>query len=318
MLTKLWRLLKETFSEWQINDAPLLASSLAYVTVFSLAPLMVIVIMIVGAIFGEATAQEQIVTQLTEFVGEDGAQLMATAIQNMRAEAEGGAVQWLVSLGFLLFGASGVFSQIQEALDRIWEVQPSPERQWLHFLRKRLLSFAMILVIAFLLLVSSVGTTALAAIVAQLNDLIPGLGNLWQVVRWLITFLVTSIVFAALYTILPDAEIAWRDTIVGAMITAILFLVGQALFGIFLSQTDFGSAYGVAGSFVIVITWIYYAAQVLLAGATLTKIMARKRGKPIVPSEYAVPMSHEERHSRRTAPRSRRKKPQLRLRHPRR
>lgn len=319
-LKKIWRLLKDTFAEWQINDAPLLASSLAYVTVFSLAPLMVIVIMMMGAIFGEATAQEQIVTQLTEFVGEEGAELMATAIQNMRADADGSPLHLIISLGFLLFGASGVFSQVQEALDRIWEVKPTPQQQWLHFLRKRLLSFAMILVMAFLLLVSSVGTTALAAIVAYLNDIAPGLGNLWQVVRWLITFAITSLVFGAMYTILPDAEIAWRDTIVGAVITAILFLVGQALFGLFLSQTDFGSAYGVAGSFVIVITWIYYAAQVLLIGATLTKVIARRRGSPIVPSEYAVPLSHEERHSRHLSDPSKRQanKSTSRLRHPRR
>lgn len=317
---KIWWFAKETMTEWQINDAPLLASSLAYVTVFSLAPLMVIVIMIVGAIFGEATAQEQIVSQLTEFVGREGAELMATAIQNMRAEAGGSPIQLLISLGFLVFGASGVFSQIQEALDRIWEVQPNPERQWLHFLRKRLLSFAMILVVAFLLLVSSVGTTALAAIIGYLNDLVPGLGDLWLVIRWLLTFTVTSAVFAALFTILPDAEIAWRDTIVGAIITAFLFLVGQALFGLFLNQTDFGSAYGVAGSFVIIITWIYYAAQILFLGATLTKIFAQRRGSPIVPSEYAVPLSHKERHarSRRLGQETRRRKAPLRLRHPRR
>lgn len=298
-LGKLWRLLKETLAEWQSNDASLLAASLAYITVFSLAPLMVIVITIVGAIFGEAAAQEQIVTQLTKFLGEEGAELMATAIQNMQTEARGGSVQWLVSLGFLLFGASGVFSQIQEALNRIWKVQPIPERQWLQFLRKRLLSFAMILVIAFLLLVSSVGTTALAAIAVYLNDVLPGLGNLWQLVRWLITFSLTSIVFAALYTILPDAEIAWQDTAIGAVTTAVLFLVGQALFGIFLSQTDFGSAYGVAGSFAIVITWIYYAAQVLFAGATLTKTIAQRRGTSIVPSGHAARRSHRDRHSRR-------------------
>ncbi|MCU0571124.1 MAG: YihY/virulence factor BrkB family protein [Oculatellaceae cyanobacterium Prado106] len=294
---RIWRFLQEVFAEWQASDASLLASSLAYVTIFSLAPLMVIVILMVGAFFGEATAQEQIVTQLSELVGEEGARLIATAIGNMRAETSGSSLQLAISIGVLLFGATGVFNQIQVALDRIWEVQPSPDRQWLNFLRKRLLSFAMILVVAFLLLVSSVGTTALAAIVAYLNEIIPGLGSLWQVIRWLITFTLTSVVFAALYTVLPDAKIAWRDAIAGAIITTVLFLMGQALFGIFLTQANIGSAYGVAGSFLIVITWVYYAAQVLFLGATLTKMIARWRGSPIVPSEYAVHLSHEERHS---------------------
>jgi membrane protein len=295
---RILRLLRETIQEWQVSEASLLASSLAYATVFSLAPLMVIVIMIVGAVFGEATAQEQIVTQLSAFLGEDGAQLMATAIENLRIETNGGPLQLLISIGFLLFGASGVFIQIQDALDRIWEVKPTPNRQWSTFLRKRLLSFTMILGIAFVLLVSSIGTTALAAFAAYLNYLVPGLGSLWQIVRWLITLTLTSTIFAALYTILPDAKIDWQDTVIGAVTTAILFLIGQALFGIFLSQTNLGSAYGVAGSFVIVITWIYYAAQVLFAGAALTKILARKRGTPIRPNEYAVRLSHEERHTR--------------------
>jgi membrane protein len=319
-LRRFWRVFKETIAEWQANDASLLASSLAYVTVFSLAPLMVIVIMIAGAIFGEDTARGQIVAQLTEFVGEDGAQLMATAIQNMRADAGGGPFRLILSLGFLLFGATGVFSQIQDAINRIWEVKPIPERQWLHFLRKRLLSFAMILVIAFLLLVSAIGTTILAAIASHLDAIIPGLGLFWQLVRWLATFVITAIIFAALYTVLPDAEIAWQDTIVGVIITTILFLMGQALFGLFLSQTDFGSAYGVAGSFVIVVTWIYYAAQVLFLGATFTKVFARRRGSPIVPSEYAVHLSHKNRHSgsAKSSQHSRQRKARSRLRHPRR
>ncbi|MFB2979278.1 YihY/virulence factor BrkB family protein [Microseira sp. BLCC-F43] len=287
-LRKIWRLLKETVSEWQFNEVSLLASSLAYYTVFSLAPLLVLVIMIVGAIFGEAAAKDQIVTQLTEMVGEEGAQLIATAIANMRADATGGTFRLLFNLGFLVFGATGVFAQIQDALDRIWQVKPEPRRQIFHFLRKRLLSFAMVLVIAFLLLVSFVGNTILAALVEVLNNITPGSGYLWQVISLVISFGMTTLIFAMIYTILPDAEIAWRDTVVGAIITALLFLVGQFLFGLFLRQTNYGSAYGVAGSFVIVITWVFYAAQILLLGAEFTKVYAKQRGSPIVPSEYAI------------------------------
>ncbi len=293
-LRQIWRLLKETFSEWQLNEVSLLASSLAYYTVFSLAPLLVIVIMIVGAIFGEAAAKGQIVAQLTELFGEQGAELIATAIANMRADAEGGPFRLLFNLGFLIFGATGVFAQIQDALDRIWEVKPAPGQQTVNFLRKRLLSFVMVLAIACLLLLSFVGNTVLTALVDFLNSLVPGSGYLWQIVSLLVSLGVTTALFAMMYTVLPDAEIAWRDTLVGATATAILFLVGQFLFGLFLGQTDFGSAYGVAGSFVIVITWIFYAAQVLLLGAEFTKVYGKQRGSPIVPSEYAVSRSHND------------------------
>ena len=294
------RLIKETISEWQFNEVSVLAASLAYYTVFSLAPLLVIVMMIVGAVFGEAAAKEQIVSQLTQLFGEQGAELIATAIANLRADAEGGTFRLLFNLGFLIFGATGVFAQIQDALDRIWEVKPAPGQKLLNFLRKRLLTFVMVLAIACLLILSFVSNTLLATLVDVFNELIPGTGNLWQAISFLVSLVVTTVIFALMYTILPDAEIAWRDTLVGSLITALLFLFGQFLFGLFLSQTNFGSAYGVAGSFVIVITWIFYAAQILLLGAEFTRVYAGQRGAPIVPSEYAVVRDRDAR--RRTRP----------------
>lgn len=289
------RLLKRTAAEWQRQEVSLLASALAYSTVFSLAPLMILVMLMLGAIFGEDAAREQIVSQLAELMGDEGAELIATAITNLRAQAQGGRLQLVLSLGFFAFGASSVFAQIQNSLDRIWDVKPVPGRHVFHFLRKRLLSFAMILVIAFLLLVSSIATTTLALVVGSLNQWIPGLGYFWQIVRWIVSFGVISAVFAAMYTILPDAEIHWRDTLIGAMITALFFLIGQSLFGLFLNNVDIGSAYGVAGSFLIVITWIFYAAQILFSGAVFTKVYARQRGVPIIPSDFAVSTVEDER-----------------------
>ncbi len=287
-LRQVWRLLKETFSEWQVNEVSLLASSLAYYTVFSIAPLMVIIITILGAIYGEATAQQQIVDQMTEIVGKEAAQLLATAIANLRQDATGGLLQLIFSIGFLIFGASGVFAQIQYALDKIWEVKPEPKRQIFHFLRKRILSFAMVLVIAFLLFVSYIVRNILFVIVNYLSDLLPGLSFLWQFLSFLLSFGILTFLFAAIYTILPDAQVAWRSAGVGAAITAILFMIGQLFFGLFLSQTDIGSAYGVAGSFVIITTWIYYAAHILFLGAEFTKIYAKMQGSPIMPEEYAI------------------------------
>ncbi|MDB9375355.1 YihY/virulence factor BrkB family protein [Nodularia sphaerocarpa] len=304
-LRKIRRLFQEIVSEWKVNEVSLLASSLAYYTVFSLAPLMVLVIMIVGTIFGEAMVQDELISQLSQLFGEEGAQLISTAIANLRVNPEEQTFQIVFNIAFLLFGATGVFTQIQTALDRIWEVKPAPRHGILNLLRKRLLCFLMVLLIAFLLILFFVTNTIIARLVIFLNELVPGSGYLWQFMSLLITFGGTTLMFVMMYSILPDAEIAWRDTIVGALITSVLFLVGQYLFGQFLSRTDFGSAYGVAGSFVIVITWIFYAAHILFLGAEFTKVYAKQRGATIVPSEDAVHFSQEEQHLQSFKPKKR-------------
>jgi membrane protein len=288
-----WQLLKETFSEWQFNQVSLLASSLAYYTVFSLVPLMILVIMIVGAIYGEAAAKQQLVNQIEGVVGTQGAEVIATAIANMRQDATGGPFRLIFNLAFFAFGASGVFAQIQNALDKIWEVKPVPGKHITHFLRKRLLSFAMVLVIAFLLLVSFVANTVLASVVDVLNELTPGRGYWWRILSFTVSFGMITVLFAAIYTVLPDAKVRWRDALVGSIFTTVLFMLGQYFFGLFLGQTDFASAYGVAGSFLIIITWIYYAAHILFLGAEFTKIYAKQHGSPIVPEEYAIPISED-------------------------
>ncbi len=296
-LKKGQRLLKGTFTEWQDRDISLLSSALAYATIFSLAPLMILVIMAMGLIFGEDAAQAQIVEQLSELMGEEGAQFLATAITNLREQAGQGTVALLINLAFFMFGASNVFAQIQNALDRIWEVKPNPRRHILHFLRKRLLSVTMILAVVFLLLVSNVATTLLSVVMANLNDWIPGLGYLWQVLQWVVGFALITTIFAAIYTILPDADVHWQDTWIGASITTILFLLGQWLFSIFLEFVNFESAYGVAGSFLVVISWVFYTAQILYTGAAFTKVYASRYGQRITPSDFAVstrPDDHSE------------------------
>ena len=288
---KIRRLLAEIASEWQTNEVSLLASSLAYYAVFSLAPLLGLVIMIVGAIFGEAVVQEEVVYRLRELFGQEGAELISTAIANLKVDYRQLTFTVFFNLIFLLFGATGVFTQIQTALDRIWEVKPAPRRKIFHLLRKRLLCFLMVLVIALLLILFFIANAILTSLVAFFNELFPGLGYVSQFISLLLTFGGTTLIFTMMYSILPDADIAWRDTTVGALITSVLFLVGQYFFGLFLSRTDFGSAYGVAGSFAIVITWIFYAAHILFLGAQFTKVYAKQRGSAIVPCEYAVKVS---------------------------
>ncbi len=293
-LQDIWGLLKETAAEWQLNQVSLLASSLAYYTIFSLAPLMIIIIMIVGAIFGEAAAQGELVGRLESVVGDDTAQIIETAIANLRNDTDEGPLRLIFTIGFLLFGASGVFVQIQNALDRIWGVKPQPGRHVFTFVRKRMLSFVMVLVIASLLIAYFLSNIVLSAVVDVLADVLPAdIGQVWQGLSFAVFVVGVTLLIAAMYKILPDAHVEWRDAGVGACLTAILFILGQFLFSLFLGQTNFGSAYGVAGSFLILVTWIYYTAHILFVGAEFTKVYAKRRGSPIVPDTYAVAVTEQ-------------------------
>lgn len=284
-----WRLLQTTFAEWQLKQVSVLASSLAYYTIFSLAPLLIIVIAIVGILFGEEAAQGRIVEQLQSLIGREGAEVIETAIANTRlSTTDWRSWQLWLNLGILVFAASNVFVQLQRALNRVWEVRPAPEFNFSYFIRKRILSFAMVLVIAFLLLVSFVFSAVLSAVLSYLGNSIIVPSHFWQAVNFITSFGVITLLFALIYKVLPDVRVSFRDTVVGATVTAILFVIGQFLFGIILSRTNLGSAYGVAGSLVVVITWVYYSAHILLIGAEFTQVYARKYGRPIVPNSHAV------------------------------
>lgn len=284
-------LLRDTLTEWRRNEVSLLASSLAYYAVFSLAPLSVLVIAFVGGFLDETTATEQIIARTRELVGDEGARLVATAIAYARPDANPRQTWRLVFYSvFLLAGATSVFAQIQDALNRIWEVRRPPGKRVFHFIRKRILTFVMVLAIAFLFLGAFFGNFLLVAIVNSLKDFVPPEGYFffWRLAGALVYFLVATMTFILLYAILPDARIYWRDTLVGAGVTATLFLFGQLGFSWFLGRSDFGSIYGVAGSFAIVIVWVFFAAHVLFLGATFTKVYARYFGSPIVRSTRLI------------------------------
>lgn len=288
-LRTILELLKETFSEWQLKQVSVLAASLAYYTIFSLAPLLIIVIVVVGILFGEEAAQGEIVGQLKNLIGREGAQVIETAIANIRQSITNwNSWQFWLNLGLLIFGASNVFVQLQRALNRVWDVKPEPKFNLGFFLRKRILSFAMVLVIAFLLLVSLVINAILTAVLSYLGSSVAIPVYIWQVINFIVSFSVIVLLFALIYKVLPDVKVSLQDTVVGATVTAILFVIGQFTFSIILGQTNLGSAYGVAGSLVVVITWVYYSAHMLLLGAEFTQVYARKYGKPIVPNRHAV------------------------------
>ncbi|WP_346290063.1 YihY/virulence factor BrkB family protein [Sphaerothrix gracilis] len=286
---RLWRLLKETFKEWQEDDASRLAAALAYYTVFSLAPLLILVIAIAGMVFDASAAREQIVNQIQGLVGADGASVIETAIENAnRPGSNSGLIATLISLGILLFGASGVFVQLQASLNQVWNVKAKPTEGLMNLIRKRFLSFAMILVIGFLLLVSLVLSAALSALSAFLNSWIGNLSWLWQLINIALSIGVITLLFAMIFKYLPDVKVTWRDVTTGALITAILFTLGKFLIGLYLGNSSFGSTYGAAGSIVILLAWIYYSAQILFFGAEFTQVYARRYGSQIVPDEHAV------------------------------
>lgn len=283
----LFSLLKETFQEWQEDNASLLASSLAYYTIFSLAPLLILVIAIVGAIFGEEAARGEIVSQIRGLVGVEGAKVIETAIANS-AQPETSRWASFISVVVLFFGASGVFGQLQEALNTIWNVKAKPGLNITNFIKKRILSFTAVIGIGFLLLVSLVINAAISALNHYLSGFLPGYDFLWELVNFAVSFAVVAFLFALMYKFLPDVHITWRDVAVGAIITALLFTIGKSLLGAYLGSGSFGSTYGAAGSLVVVLVWVYYSAQILFFGAEFTQIYAKKYGSQIVPNEHAV------------------------------
>ncbi|MDJ0692593.1 MAG: YihY/virulence factor BrkB family protein [Xenococcaceae cyanobacterium MO_188.B32] len=281
-----FRLLKESFYEWQQDKVSLLAAALAYYTVFSITPLLVMAIAIAGAVFGQDTARGEILEQINELVGEQGAQAIETALANAN-QPQLGSIASIISVVMLLVGASGVFAQLQEALNTVWNVRAKPDGGIGEFLRKRLLSFGMVLAIGFLLLVSLIVSAILSGISKLEITLLPGLNPLWQLLNLGISFGLISLLFALIYKYLPDVRIRWQDVWVGAIITAFLFTFGKFLIGLYLGRGSLGSAYGAAGSLIVFLAWVFYSAQILLFGAEFTQVYARKYGRKIRPDSHA-------------------------------
>ena len=281
-------LLKEAGNGWLDDKVPRMSAALAYYTILSVAPLLVLALGIAGRFFDPHQVQEAIVTQLGGLVGPEGAQVIKTMIEH--ASNPGSSVTAIIVGGvILLFGASGVFAELQDGLNTVWEVQPKPGRPVLTILRERFLSFAMVLGTCFLLLVSLVVSAVLTALTAAV-----GLGHggvVGQVLSFCISFVVIALLFAMIFKVLPDVKIAWGDVWIGAVATALLFTLGKFLIGLYLGKASVGSAYGAAGSLVVFVVWVYYSAQILYFGAEFTKAYANHYGSHIRPAENAVPLT---------------------------
>lgn len=277
MAQQLWHLIKTTVSEWSQDNAARLAAALAYYTVFSIAPLLIIAIAVAGLAFGREAAEGEIVAQLRSLVGQSGAELIQAMIQSASQPAAG-VLATVIGLATLLFGATGVFGELQSALNTIWNVQPKPVNGVIAFVRTRFLSLTLVLGIGFLLLVSLVLSAVLAGISTWVRGYVGDIAVIAQAINLALGFGVITLLFAMIYKLLPDLSVAWSDVWVGAVITALLFSVGRLLIGLYLGNSSVASTYGAAGSLVVVLVWVYYSAQILFLGAEFTQVYARTYG----------------------------------------
>lgn len=292
LLSNLPTILKLTYQGWKEDRASRLSAALAYYTIFSLAPLLVIVIAITGLIWDAGLVRTQILNQIHGLVGADGADFIANLISNTGTPAQD-IFATIIGVITLLFGALGVFNELHNSLNIIWEVEEEKPKGFLQVIKKvvidRLLSFTMILGIGFLLLVSLVVSAGLSATQETIGNAFPVSEFILQIVNLIISIVAITVLFALMFKFLPDADIAWRDVWLGAFVTALLFSLGKTAIGIYLGNSSVASSFGAAGSLILLLLWIYYSAQILFFGAEFTQVYANKYGSKIVPEDAEAP-----------------------------
>jgi membrane protein len=284
---EVWAIVKETVNDWLDDGAMRLAAALAYYSLLSLAPLLVISVAIAGLVFGQDAARGRVAGELGAVVGGEAAQGIQSVVASAHSPVSG-VLSTIVGVVTLFVGASGVFGELQSSLNSIWEVKPKPGRGIWGELKDRFLSFTMVLGVAFLLLVSLVLNSILSAIGAKFTGLLPGGELVWQALNVAFSLSVITGLFALIFKYVPDVDIQWRDVWLGAAVTALLFTVGKFLLALYLGKAAIGSSYGAAGSLIALVVWVYYAAQILLLGAEFTQVQARRSGREIRPARGAL------------------------------
>ncbi|MCA9924157.1 MAG: YihY/virulence factor BrkB family protein [Anaerolineales bacterium] len=290
ILRKIFELLRETAVGFGRDHGSMLAASLAYYTIFAIAPLLVIAVAVAGFVFGEAAAEGQIVTAIQDTVGREAAVVIEQLVAKS-GESNAGTIATIISTTLLFFGASGLFGQLQRALNIIWGITPDPGQGITGVIRKRLLSFGMVLLVGLLLLLSLTAGTIINALGNLLEHIFPVVGPLLPSMEVIASFALLILLFTLLFRILPDADVSWRDVFLGAVVTAVFFTIGEYLIGLYLSHSTVSSTYGAAGSLVIVLLWIYYSAQIMLFGAEFTQTYANKYGSKVKPADEETPPS---------------------------
>ncbi len=293
-LKKLWKVLMATFSGFGSDNGLKLSASLAYYTVFSLAPLLLLLISVAGAIYGKDAINNKIFGEINGLVGNQAAKQVQDMIKSVSLS---GKTTSAVVIGFitLLVGATSVFGEIQDSINMIWKVKAKPKRGWLKLLQDRLLSSSLIVGLGFLLIVSLVVNGLVLALSGILIRFLPDITVVFvQIINVVISFVVITILFGVIFKVLPDVKIGWKDVRSGALFTAVLFMVGRFLIGFYISTTGTGSTYGAAGSLIVILVWVYYTAAILYFGAEFTQVYAEYKGVKIAPAAYAVHIQQTE------------------------
>lgn len=293
-MKKLWEILKDSFTGFSDDKVTKLGGSLAYYTIFSMGPLLVVIISLCGIFLGREAVQGQIYAQLDNFLGKDTALQLQYIIQKAAISGKS-TMAAIIGFGTLLLGATGVFAEIQDSINGIWGIKAKPKKNWLKMIQNRFLSFSVIISLGFLLLVSLAVTAVLDGFSERLQAVFPDVTQvLFYILNQIITFIVISTLFGVIFKVLPDAKIKWKDVLAGAMLTAVLFMIGKFGISFYISKTDIGSTYGAAGSLAILMVWIYYSSLILYFGAEFTKAYAVKFGSPIHPNDYAITIKEVE------------------------
>jgi membrane protein len=293
-LKRFWKVIAATFMGF-INDNGLkLSASLAYYTIFSLAPLLIIIISITSLILHHYNYNDTLYAQMGKFIGKDAVTQLQQIVMHLQLSGKTGTAL-VAGAAILLLGASSMFVEIQDSLNIIWRVKSKPKRGWLKWLQNRFLSFSLIIALGFLLLVSLMVNIAINALSDRLEHFWPAVTvTLFDAVNLVVTLIVIAVLFGIVFKFLPDVKIRWRDVRSGAIFTALMFMLGQYLIGLYLKYTAQGSAYGAAGSIIVILVWIYYTSAILYIGAEFTEVYAEAKGSDIEPAEYAVHVQQTE------------------------
>src|SRR3954468_20306865 len=268
---ELWRVLKRAFGGWWNDNVPRMGAALAYYTLFSLAPILIVAIAVAGLVFGAEAVRGEIVGQIEGLVGHDGA-LAVQAMLEGAARPSSSIPATIIGLITFFLGATGAFLELQTDLDAIWRVKPKENTSFFQaLLKQRLISFGLVLGFSFLLLTSLVVSAGLAALHTYMGNAFPGETALWEALNVLVSLAVITALFAMIYKVLPDVKLGWGDVWVGGLVTAGLFTIGKSLIGLYIGASAFSSTYGAAGSVIVVLVWVYYSAQIILLGAEFTR-----------------------------------------------
>ncbi|MEO9147088.1 MAG: YihY/virulence factor BrkB family protein [Ginsengibacter sp.] len=287
-LKAIWKILKDSLTGFADDKVMKMSSSLAYYTIFAMAPLLIIIISLSGIFLGQEAAQGKVYEQLVSFIGTNSASQLQEMIKNASLSGKSN-VAAIIGIVTLIIGATTVFSEIQDSINTIWGLKPKPKKGWLKFLKNRFLSFSIIIGLGFLLLVSLSISTLIDSFSNSLKAYFPhATVVLFYIINIVITLVIITAIFATIFKVLPDAKIKWKDVLIGSIFTAILFMLGKFGISFYISKSQVGSTYGAAGSLIILLVWVYYSSIILYFGAEFTKAFAMKFGSAIHPDDYAV------------------------------